>query len=88
MLAGHFACALDKVLSQFKGSGFLLLLHKEQKECIYNLFCQRDVLAVLPTGFGKSIIFQVIVCVKEVNEKKCKRYSRLPSKKYQTRPGH
>ena len=44
---------------------------------------------VLPTGFGKSIIFQVIVHVKEVTtKKKCKRYSRLPSKKYRARPSH
>lgn len=61
---------MDKVLSQFKGLRFSLLLHKEQKECIYNLFCQRDVLAVLPTDFGKSLIFQVIVRVKEVITKK------------------
>ena len=34
-------------------------LHKEQKECIENLFLGRDVFAILPTGFGKSLIFQL-----------------------------
>ena len=34
-------------------------LHKEQKKCIENLFLRRDVFALLPTGFGKSLIFQL-----------------------------
>ena len=36
-------------------------LKDEQKECIRRIVCHgRDVLAVLPTGFGKSAIYQLI----------------------------
>ena len=33
----------------------------QQKEAIEHLLCGRDVLAVLPTGYGKSLIFQLFV---------------------------
>ena len=37
-------------------------LKAEQEECIRRIVCHgRDVLAVLPTGFGKSAIYQLIV---------------------------
>ncbi|XP_068671267.1 ATP-dependent helicase wrn-1-like [Montipora foliosa] len=36
-------------------------LKAEQTECIRRIVCQKeDVLAVLPTGFGKSVIYQLI----------------------------
>ena len=31
-----------------------------QTECIRRIVCLKDVLAVLPTGFGKSVIYQLI----------------------------
>ena len=37
------------------------LLKDEQKECIRRIVClKEDVLAVLPTRFGKSVIYQSI----------------------------
>ena len=34
-------------------------LRKEQKTCLVNLARGKDVFAILPTGFGKSLIFQL-----------------------------
>ena len=34
-------------------------LRKEQKACLLNLALGKDVFAILPTGFGKSLIFQL-----------------------------
>ena len=51
-----------KVLSALNASpeSFVLkALKDEQTECIYRIVCHgRDVLAVLPTGLGKSAIYQ------------------------------
>ena len=35
-------------------------------KAIRTLVSQGDLLAVLPNGFGKSLIFQVLVCMKEI----------------------
>ena len=35
------------------------VLRKEQKACLLNLARRKDVFAILPTGFGKSLIFQL-----------------------------
>ena len=45
-------------------NGLSLSLKPEQKEAIKSLLQGLDVLAVLPTGFGKSLIFQLYVLVK------------------------
>ncbi|XP_068696816.1 ATP-dependent DNA helicase RecQ-like [Montipora capricornis] len=46
--------------------GLVLLVKKEQKEAI-TLFLQgKDVLAVLPVGFGKSLIYQSFVLVEQM----------------------
>jgi superfamily II DNA or RNA helicase len=43
------------------GKSDLFILKQEQKDAIYSLAIGgRDVLAVLPTGFGKSLIFQLL----------------------------
>ena len=52
-----------KYLSEFNMSRALKL---EQKEAISTLVCGKDLLAVLPTGFWKSLIFQVLVLMKEI----------------------
>ena len=45
-------------------------LRKEQEDCITNLVNGKDVFAILPTGFGKSLIFQLCPRVMSaVNEK-------------------
>lgn len=43
-------------------------LKKEQLEALYNFVCRRDVFVNLPTGFGKSLIYQISpFIVKELN---------------------
>ena len=58
----EFSSALAKALTNFKYSS----LKEEQIECVRRIICFReDVLAVLPTGFGKSVIFQIIPIIKQ-----------------------
>ena len=61
-----FDCALEEALSSLSGLGISLELRPEQKQAIYTLLSRRDLMAVLPTGFGKSLIFQLLVQVKEI----------------------
>ena len=42
-----------------------LILKDEQKLAIEALMSGKDVLAVLPTGFGKSVIYQSFVIAKD-----------------------
>ena len=52
-----FLSALNASLAHFVHK----TLKEEQVECIRRIACHgRDVLAVLPTGFGKSAIYQLI----------------------------
>ena len=53
----EFLSALNASLESFVHKA----LKDEQIECIHRIVCHgRDVLAVLPTGLGKSDIFQLI----------------------------
>ena len=53
----EFSTALAEALTYFKYDS----LKVEQIECLRRVICLReDVLAVLPTGFGKSLIYQII----------------------------
>ena len=44
-------------------------LKTEQKRAVKSLLSGRDVLAVLPTGYGKSMIFQVFAVAKAISTK-------------------
>ena len=50
--------ALDHI---FQITGERLSSKDEQKEAVSSLLSGKDVLAVLPRGFGKSLIFQLFV---------------------------
>ena len=53
----EFKEALETALKLFPG----IELKKEQESCLESLVIERkDVLAVLPTGYGKSLIYQVL----------------------------
>ena len=45
-----------------------LVLKCEQKEAVSRLLEGKDVLAVLPTGFGKSLIYQSFVLAKGITD--------------------
>ena len=44
------------------------MLKRQQKETVSHSLEGKDVLVVLPTGFGKSLIYQSFVLVKEMAE--------------------
>jgi ATP-dependent DNA helicase RecQ len=62
MDSGDFSSRISEVLKKFESvSGLSFKLKKEQDTAVKNLLSNRDVLAVLPTGYGKSLIFQTYV---------------------------
>ena len=59
-MATHEQTLHNEALEQiFEITGKRLLLKEEQKNAVESLLAGRDVLAILPTGFGKSPIYQV-----------------------------
>ena len=52
-----FEAALQKALNFLLERGFNRELRQEQKSSVKQLFTRGDLLAVLPTGFEKSLIF-------------------------------
>ena len=61
-----FEAALEESLSFLSELGMSRQLRHEQKEAISMLVHGSDLLAVLPTGFGKSLIFQLLIRVQEI----------------------
>ena len=60
-----FEASLYEALNFLAERGFSRELRQEQKSSVKQLFTGGDLLAVLPTGFGKSLIFQVLALLKE-----------------------
>ena len=56
---------LEKDLSDLSGLGISLELRSEQKEAISTLLFRKEVVAVLSTGFVKTLIFQLFVGVRK-----------------------
>ena len=54
--------SIEKVLETFDGVGNL---SAEQSDSVCNFILRKDLLAMLPTGFGKSLLFHLIpgLCV-------------------------
>lgn len=52
---------LEEVLETYK---FDIRIKNEQKQCIQHLLNDQNVLAMLPTGFGKSLIYTLFVLMK------------------------
>ena len=61
-----FDSALEKALLCLSQLGLSRELRIEQKKAISTLVSGGDILAVLPTGFGKSLIFQLLVRVQAI----------------------
>ena len=62
-LDGVFEAALQKALNFPSERGFNRELRQEKKSSVKQLFTGGDLLAFLPTGFGKSLIFQLLALV-------------------------
>ena len=60
--------ALEK-LNILRHSEWEIVLKKERETAVENLILGNDVLAVLPTGFGKSMIFTIYLLAKQEFER-------------------
>ena len=67
--------ALEKALERLNVSREKekIILKREQETAVKELLAGRDVMAILPTGFGKSLTFTVFAIAKEQlrSEKTC-----------------
>ena len=61
-----FKFAPQETAEVFSPSGKSINLKPEPVATVKSLLNGKDVLAVLPTGFGKSAKFQFFLCVKDV----------------------
>lgn len=52
-----FNDAVDSVLKGFAG---VTKLNEHQSDALFHLIQRQDVFAILPTGFGKSLVFQLL----------------------------
>ena len=57
LLREDFSNGVNNVLKKFAN---ISQLNKYQDECLFNFMERRDVFAMLPTGYGKSLIFQLV----------------------------
>ena len=55
---------MDNINLDTLASDLGFVLKSEQKEAVGSLLKGRDAFGVLPTGFGKSLIFQLLVLAK------------------------
>ena len=63
-MVNHGARSIELSLQYLKCNSKEIILKPEQEQAIRGLLLGRDVVAVLPTGFGKSIIFTVFALAK------------------------
>ena len=55
---------IEKSLNYLSAIGRSIVLKCEQRISIQHLLLSKDVIAILPTGFGKSMIFTVYALAK------------------------
>ena len=75
IMAESAESTIDKALERLNVSREKekIILKREQETAVKELLAGRDVMAILPTGFGKSLIFTVFAIAKEQlrSEKTC-----------------
>ena len=59
----RFERFLGEALASLNENGGNIVLKEEQRKGIKHLFDKKDLVAVVPTGFGKSLIFQLLVLI-------------------------
>ncbi len=55
----------DAIRSVVENIPGICQLKPEQEECLVHILNRGDVVALLPTGFGKSLIYQLLLIVSE-----------------------
>ena len=66
-----FKFSFQEMLKDLSKNGKQIDLKLEQGAAIKSLVRGQDVLAILPTGFGKSAIYQILLGVKEKMSRDC-----------------
>ena len=61
-----FESRLREVLLRLSETGIAFSLKKEQESAMCHFFNGKDAKAVLPTGFGKSLIFSCLSVLNEI----------------------
>ena len=69
----------SKVLLELNETGMVFSLKKEQESAMPHIFNGKDVMAILLTGFGKSLIFQLFVTMCRVRSKRKEEFASLAS---------
>ena len=62
-----FEQILKEILLELEDKGRKITLKDEQRKAVKQLYEKKDLVAVLPTGFGKSLIFQLLVLLENRN---------------------
>ncbi|CAB4012716.1 Hypothetical predicted protein [Paramuricea clavata] len=77
MASCTFESCLSTVLENLEHRSYFFQLKDEQKRALRSLFERQDVVGILPTGFGKSLIFQLLALLatemfmRQGEEKQC-----------------
>ena len=58
---------LKEILLELEDKGRKITLKDEQRKAVKQLYGKKDLVAVLPTGFGKNLIFQLLVLLQNRN---------------------
>ena len=66
-MEANFEHILKEIFLELKGKGRKITLKDEQRKAVKQLYEKKDLVAVLPTGFGKSLIFQLLVLLENRN---------------------
>ena len=62
MAYGEFSKTLEDILLGLSSIG-ITSLTKYQQEAVYDFICGRDTFLVLPTGHGKSLVYQMALII-------------------------
>ena len=66
-MEANFEHILKEILLELKDIGRKITLKDEQRTAVKQLYGKKDLAAVLPTGFGKSLTFQLLILLENRN---------------------
>ena len=60
-----FKVFMEEILASLEAKGRKIQLKTYQLKGLQKLYDRKDLIAVLPTGYGKSLIFQLLVLLEQ-----------------------
>ena len=80
-MEADFEHIMKEILLELKDKGCKITLKDGQRKAVKQLYGKKDLVAVLPTGFRKSLILQLLVLLENRNRngQNCFCASNLPS---------